>query len=52
MILKHGKRPNRVQKNLICSKNLNPHNWLVVKNISHEIHMIHRATQSYRVLKY
>ncbi|WP_409196958.1 DUF6906 family protein [Carnobacterium maltaromaticum] len=52
MILKHGKKPNRFQKNLICSKKLNPHNWLVVHNFNSELHMKHRTTNSYRVIKY
>lgn len=40
--MKHGKRPNRRQKELMKSKHLNVENWLVVKNTSECLEVMHK----------
>lgn len=49
--MKQGKAPTRKHKQLISENGLNPLNWLVVKNLPQELHIIHRHTGSPRVLK-
>lgn len=49
--MKQGKTPTLKQKQLISKRGLNPINWLVVKNLPQELHLIHRHTGSPRVLK-
>lgn len=51
MQLKHGKRPTRVQKGIIKQNGLNPNNWLVIKNLSHEnkLFIVNRNSGKVRV---
>ncbi|XQY90670.1 DUF6906 family protein [Metabacillus sp. HB246100] len=44
--MKAGKRPTNAQKQQIKQAGLNPQNWLIVKNLTHEhkIHLVHRET--------
>ncbi|WP_169735824.1 DUF6906 family protein [Clostridium lundense] len=46
--MKHGKKPTRNQKIAIKGKKLNPDNWLVVKDNSKELVIIHRDTGTVR----
>lgn len=39
-ILKKGKRPTRAQKDMINNGGLNPNDWLVVKNLQHELQIV------------
>lgn len=50
--MKHGKRPTVAQKKLISKWRLNPDNWLVTKHTSTEMHIVHRLTNSQRIIKY
>lgn len=49
--MKNGKRPTRAQKMLIKEAGLNPNNWLVVKNLHDQMHIVHRETNSERVIR-
>lgn len=49
--MKHGKKPTRVQKQLISAKGLNPGNWFVTKDTSTEVHIIHRNTDTVRIIR-
>lgn len=40
--MKHGKKPTVAQRKLIQSKGLDPAVWLVVKDTSTELHLVHR----------
>lgn len=40
--MKHGKRLTLKQKELIQGIGLNPNNWLVVKNLSNKLVLVHR----------
>ena len=40
--MKHGKKPTRKQVELIQSKGLNPGNWLVVKDTTEKMVLVHR----------
>ncbi|MGE6379584.1 DUF6906 family protein [Peribacillus muralis] len=40
--MKNGKRLTRKQKQLIQDENLNPNDWLIVKSLIHELHLVHR----------
>lgn len=42
--MKQGKRPTRKQKIAIKKAGKNPDNWLVIKNLQTEIHLVHRNT--------
>jgi membrane-bound lytic murein transglycosylase MltF len=48
--MKHGRKPTLNQKKIIKSAGLNPDNWLIVKNLSNELHIAHRNTKSKRVV--
>jgi hypothetical protein len=48
--VKHGRKPTLLQKTLIKEAGLNPANWLVVKNLSDQLHIVHRNTNSTRVI--
>jgi hypothetical protein len=48
--VKHGRKPTLNQKILIKAAGLNPDNWLIVKNLSNELHIAHRHTDSERVV--
>lgn len=48
--MKHGKRPTRDQKILLQSFNLNPDDWLIVKNTSTEMLIVSRFTKQTKVI--
>lgn len=48
--MKHGRKPTLLQKTLIKGAGLNPDNWLVVKNLPSQLHMVHRNTNSTRII--
>ncbi|WP_187441983.1 DUF6906 family protein [Sutcliffiella horikoshii] len=48
--MKHGKRPTKAQKILMVKNNLNPADWLIVKNLDHEMHVVNRFSSEIRVL--
>lgn len=48
--MKSGKRPTRRQMAAIKWCGLNPDNWLVVKNLPDELHIVHRETGRLRVI--
>lgn len=47
-IVKNGKKPTVAQNILIKSKGLNPNNWLVIKNLSDKLIVLHRIAQTTR----
>lgn len=49
--MKHGRKPTRTQKQLISNKGLNPRNWFVVKDTPTEMQLIHRNTDTIRVIR-
>ncbi|WP_018306296.1 DUF6906 family protein [Desulfitobacterium hafniense] len=49
--LKHGKNPTRRQKELIKARRLNPSSWLVTKDTPTEMEIIHRITDSVRIIR-
>lgn len=49
--MKQGKNPTRVQSILIKSYRFDPNNWFVIKNLPGELHLVHRHTDSQRILK-
>lgn len=40
--MKHGKKPTREQKKLLQQWKLDPAVWLVTKDTSTELHLVHR----------
>lgn len=42
--MKHGQNPTREQKKLIASKGLDPAVWLVTKNTSEKLELVHRLS--------
>ncbi len=46
--MKHGKTPTRKQKKKIISLGLNPENWLVSRDNTDELVLIHRKTGNVR----
>jgi hypothetical protein len=46
----NGKRLTRRMKHLLASRKLNPDNWLYVKNLPGELHLMHRHSGKVRVL--
>jgi len=48
--VKNGKKPTKKQKINIESYNLNPDNWLVFKVADGEMHLVHRFTNTTRVI--
>jgi hypothetical protein len=44
--LKHGKNPTLQQKKLIKGRGLNPHNWLVIKNLHDKLIVMHREARA------
>ncbi len=49
--MKNGKLPTKKQKLIIASKKLNPADWLVVKSLINELHIVHRHTDKLRVIE-
>lgn len=48
--MKNPKRPTREQKKQMIQVGLNPNHWLVFKNLPEELHLVHRETNTTRVL--
>lgn len=46
--MKHGKTPTREQRKLITSKGLDPAVWLVVKNTTDKLELVHRLSEKTR----
>ena len=44
--MKHGKKPTREQMKLMVKWKLDPTMWLVVKDMPHEMHLVHRYSDS------
>ncbi|MBC1615355.1 hypothetical protein HB904_04100 [Listeria booriae] len=40
--MKSGKKPNKNQSIFIKENGINPENWLIFKNTSEEMHLVHR----------
>ncbi|HHY27185.1 MAG TPA: hypothetical protein GX523_10680 [Desulfitobacterium dehalogenans] len=51
MPVKHGKNPTRRQKELIKARRLNPDSWMVTKDTPTEMEIVHRITDSVRVIR-
>lgn len=49
--MKQGKRPTRNQMKLFIQRGLNPANWLIVKNQTHEMTVVHRVSGKTRTIK-
>lgn len=49
--MKNGKRPTRAQKMLMTKHRLNYNNWLVVKDTSTEMVIVHRESGKTRTIK-
>lgn len=49
--MKNGKKPTVAQKKLIASWRLNSDNWLVVKNTSTEMVIVHRISGKQRIIR-
>ncbi|WP_204166783.1 hypothetical protein [Bacillus sp. CGMCC 1.16541] len=41
--MKNGKRPTKKQKQQIEAAGLNSSDWLIVKNLEQELHLVHRS---------
>ena len=48
--MKHGKNPTVRQKKLMTQWHLNYEDWLVVKDTSTEMEIVHRLTEKIRVI--
>ncbi|ALJ98025.1 hypothetical protein P4159_01510 [Bacillus thuringiensis] len=48
--MKNGKKPTKKEKIHIGSYNLNPDNWLIFKKVSNELHLVHRYTNTTKVI--
>lgn len=42
--MKSGRRPTKKQKMMLAQFGFNPENWLIVKNLPYELHVVHRET--------
>lgn len=49
--MKHGKRPTVRQKKMMETARINPDNWLVSKDTPKEIVLVHRHTDTVRVIE-
>ena len=48
--MKHGKAPNKAQKIFLRSFNLDPEEWLIVKNTDKEMLLVSRHTEQKKVI--
>ncbi|WP_197081228.1 DUF6906 family protein [Gordoniibacillus kamchatkensis] len=48
--MKNGKRPTKAQKIIMIAAQLDPDDWLVVKNLSGEMHIVHRQTEQKKII--
>ena len=44
--MKNGKKPSYTQRRFIEKRNLDAHNWLVVKDTPDEMHIVHRYSDN------
>lgn len=44
--MKHGCRPTREQRKLLGKYHLNPADWLIIKDTSADLHIVHRYIES------
>ena len=49
--MKSGRRPSKKQKMTLAQLGENPEAWLIVKNLSSELHIVHRITGELKILK-
>ena len=49
--MRHGKRPTVRQKKLIKGMKLNPDNWLVITENKEQITLVHRDTNTVKVVQ-
>ena len=49
--MKHGKKPTREQMKLMVKWNLDPTMWLVVKDMSYEMRLIHRHSDKTKKIR-
>lgn len=49
--MKHGKKPTVKQKKILKEYGLNYENWLIVKDNSFEMVIVHRHTDKVRTIK-
>jgi len=48
--MKQGTNPTRKQKLAIAAMRLNPDNWLVIKALAGELHIVHRSTRTTKII--
>lgn len=48
--MKNGKKPTKAQRIYLKEHRLNPDNWLIYKNTSTEMRLIHRYANTTRVV--
>jgi hypothetical protein len=48
--MKQGKNPTRLQKQHIKHAGLNYANWLIIKSLHNQLHIVHRFTGTKRVI--
>lgn len=48
--MKHGKNPTVKQKKFIKASGFNPENWLIVKNLTDSLHLVHRYTNTTKII--
>lgn len=48
--MKNGKRPTRKQKDLIKAAGLDPTTWLIAKNTSEELLLVHRYCNQTKIV--
>ena len=46
-----GKKPTKKQAVIITSNKLNYDNWLIVRDLPHELHLKHRHSDKIRIIK-
>jgi len=48
--MKNGKKPNRKQQEALQKAGLRSENWLIVKNLEKELHVVNRSSNKLRVI--
>ncbi|MGH1133560.1 DUF6906 family protein [Bacillus mycoides] len=48
--MKNGKKPTKKEKIYIKSYHLDPENWLIFKKANNELHLVHRDTNTTKVI--
>jgi hypothetical protein len=48
--MKHGQRPTRRQKQAITAAKLDPADWLVVKSLPQQLHIVHRNDGTAKII--